>query len=70
MIGDVTYHSFLGEGCTGTSGQHNYEVMIWLAALGSLGPIGSRDDGGSALGFPPPPRTRKSATPTGRRTKA
>lgn len=51
MIGDVAYDAFLGEGCTGTDGQHSYEVMIWLAALGSLGPIGSSDDGGQ-LSFP------------------
>lgn len=53
MIGDVAYDAFLGKGCTGTDGQHSYEVMIWLAAFGSLGPIGSSDDGGSAFGFVP-----------------
>ena len=53
MIGDVAYDAFLGEACTGTNGQHSYEVMIWLAAFGSLGPIGSSDDGGSAFGFTP-----------------
>ncbi|KAF6237932.1 hypothetical protein HO173_004133 [Letharia columbiana] len=53
VIGDVAYDAFLGEGCSGTTGQHSYEVMIWLAALGSLGPIGSSDDGGSAFGFAP-----------------
>lgn len=53
MIGGVAYDDFLGEGCTGTDGQHSYEVMIWLVAYGPVGPIGSSDDGGSAFGFAP-----------------
>lgn len=35
---DVAYDTFLASSPTGT---HEYEVMIWLAALGPAGPISS-----------------------------
>ncbi|MCJ1459516.1 hypothetical protein MMC28_009895 [Mycoblastus sanguinarius] len=41
ITGDVSYDAFLGPTCTGPGGQHTYEVMVWLAQLGGLNPIGT-----------------------------
>jgi len=37
---DVAYDMFLGSGGCTPVGSHTYEVMIWLAFYGDLGPIG------------------------------
>ena len=38
IVADVSYDTFLGNSGSGSA---NYEVMIWLAALGGAGPISS-----------------------------
>ncbi|KAF7117015.1 hypothetical protein CNMCM5793_005662 [Aspergillus hiratsukae] len=38
IVADVAYDMFLS---TSPSGSHNYEIMVWLAALGGAGPISS-----------------------------
>jgi len=38
IVADVSYDSFLGSTPTGSA---DYEVMVWLAALGGAGPISS-----------------------------
>ena len=39
---DVAYDIFGGSNCSGTTGAHDYEVMIWMASYGELPPIGSK----------------------------
>ncbi|KAL6715307.1 hypothetical protein ACLMJK_007572 [Lecanora helva] len=42
IVGDVSYDAFLGDSsCGGPGDPHKYEVMVWLAKLGTLQPIGS-----------------------------
>ncbi|KAL8704419.1 MAG: hypothetical protein Q9201_002410 [Fulgogasparrea decipioides] len=41
LTGDVAYDAFLNPDCNGPGDKHVYEVMIWLAQLGGLNPIGS-----------------------------
>ncbi|KAL8716432.1 MAG: hypothetical protein Q9220_000339 [cf. Caloplaca sp. 1 TL-2023] len=41
ITGDVAYDAFLNADCNGPGDPHTYEVMIWLAQLGGLNPIGS-----------------------------
>ena len=38
IVADVSYDTFLGNSGSGSA---NYEVMVWLAALGGAGPISS-----------------------------
>jgi xyloglucan-specific endo-beta-1,4-glucanase len=39
IVADVSYDAFISSSDS-TSAAHNYEVMIWLAALGGAEPIG------------------------------
>ncbi|KAI4270514.1 MAG: hypothetical protein L6R38_007113, partial [Xanthoria sp. 2 TBL-2021] len=41
ITGDVTYDAFLNPVCNSPSDKHTYEIMVWLAKLGTLQPIGS-----------------------------
>ncbi|KAL8821758.1 MAG: hypothetical protein Q9191_007247 [Dirinaria sp. TL-2023a] len=41
ITGDVSYDAFLAPVCNGPGDPHKYEIMVWLAALGGLNPIGS-----------------------------
>ncbi|KAI4110834.1 MAG: hypothetical protein LQ339_001110 [Xanthoria mediterranea] len=41
ITGDVAYDAFLNPVCNGPGDKHVYEVMVWLAKLGTLQPIGS-----------------------------
>lgn len=41
ITGDVAYDAFLAPVCNGPGDPHNYEIMVWLAALGGLNPIGT-----------------------------
>ncbi|KAL8790104.1 MAG: hypothetical protein Q9213_000806 [Squamulea squamosa] len=40
ITGDVAYDAFLNPECNGPGDKHIYEVMVWLARLGKLQPIG------------------------------
>ncbi|KAL8687979.1 MAG: hypothetical protein Q9218_005996 [Villophora microphyllina] len=40
ISGDVSYDAFLNPDCDGPGDKHVYEVMVWLAQLGGLNPIG------------------------------
>lgn len=41
ITGDVSYDAFLNPTCNGPGDKHVYEVMVWLAQIGGLNPIGS-----------------------------
>lgn len=41
ITGDVSYDAFLNPDCDGPGDAHVYEVMVWLAQLNGLNPIGS-----------------------------
>ncbi|KAI4252825.1 MAG: hypothetical protein L6R42_007825 [Xanthoria sp. 1 TBL-2021] len=41
ITGDVAYDAFLNPVCNGPGDKHIYEIMVWLAKLGTLQPIGS-----------------------------
>ena len=41
IVGDVSYDAFLAPVCNGPGDNHPYEIMVWLAALGGLNPIGA-----------------------------
>ncbi|KAI4251884.1 MAG: hypothetical protein L6R42_008200, partial [Xanthoria sp. 1 TBL-2021] len=41
ITGDVAYDAFLNPSCNGPGDKHIYEIMVWLAKLGTLRPIGS-----------------------------
>lgn len=41
ITGDVSYDAFLAPECNGPGDKHPYEIMVWLAALGGLNPIGT-----------------------------
>lgn len=41
ITGDVSYDGFLASTCNGPGDPHPYEIMVWLAAIGGLNPIGT-----------------------------
>lgn len=41
ITGDVSYDAFLATSCDDPGDAHVYEVMVWLATLGGLNPIGT-----------------------------
>ena len=41
ITADVSYDAFLNPSCDGPGDAHTYEVMVWLAQLGGLNPIGT-----------------------------
>lgn len=48
MVGDVAYDAFTS---SSASGDNEYEIMIWLAAIGGAGPISSgyNSDGSATI---------------------
>ena len=67
IVGDVSYDAFLGNSsCGGPGDPHTYEIMVWLAQLGGLDPIGSvqatAQIGGSPWDLWVGPNTQTGAT--------